>query len=104
MSVKGTRADVGPLWSIGVIRSGVTERRDAAKQGTEGAPDVWLELHPLATDGLLGISAGDELIVITWLHQARRDVLRVHPRKDPNNPMMGVVATCVTGRRSISTA
>ena len=47
------------LRPIGVIRSSVTSRRDAAKQGDEGAPDVWLEIHPWAAEGLLRLSAGD---------------------------------------------
>ena len=93
MSVKGAHAAAGSLWSIGVIRSALTERHGAPKQGAEGAPDAWLEVHPLAADGLLGISAGDELIVITWLHQGRRNVLQVHPRGNPTNPLTGVFAT-----------
>jgi tRNA-Thr(GGU) m(6)t(6)A37 methyltransferase TsaA len=44
-------------------------------------------------DGLDGIRAGDELIVLTWLDRARRDVLRVHPRGDPSRPEQGVFNT-----------
>jgi len=93
MSVKGAYAAAGSLWSIGVIRSTLTERHGAPKQGAEGAPDAWLDVHPLAAEGLLGISVGDELFVITWLHQGRRNVLQVHPRGNPTNPLTGVFAT-----------
>jgi len=93
MSVKGAQAAAGSLWSIGVIRSTLTERHGAPKQGAEGAPDAWLDVHPLAAEGLLGISVGDELFVITWLHQGRRNVLQVHPRGNPTNPLTGVFAT-----------
>ena len=62
-------------------------------QGREGAPDAWLEVHARFVDGLRGISAGDELIVITWLHQAQRDVLLVHPRGDESRPLAGVFTT-----------
>ena len=62
-------------------------------QGDEGAPEAWLELTPQAASGLLGIQAGDELIVLTWLHLAERGVLQVHPRGDPNRPLTGVFAT-----------
>ena len=93
MSVKGVHASAGSLWSIGVIRSSLTDRHEAPKQGSEGAPDAWLDVHPLAADGLLGINVGDELIVITWLHQGKRDVLQVHPRSNPNNPLTGVFNT-----------
>ena len=85
-----TRWEVRP---IGVIRSTLTSRRDAPKQGSEGAPDAWLEVYAWAEDGLMGISPGDELIVITWLHQGHRDTFQVHPRRDPRNPLMGVFAT-----------
>ena len=39
------------------------------------------------------MEVGHELIVITWLHEARRDVLKGHPRSDPNRPLTGVFYT-----------
>ena len=78
---------------IGVIRSELTQLEDAPMQGDEGAPDAWLELTPQVAPGLAGIKAGDELIVLTWLHLAQRDVLQVHPRGDLNRPLTGVFAT-----------
>ena len=36
---------------------------------------------------------GDEVFVLTWLHRATRDVLRVHPRDDRSNPERGVFST-----------
>jgi tRNA-Thr(GGU) m(6)t(6)A37 methyltransferase TsaA len=81
------------LRTIGVIRSELRSRRGAPKQGSEGAPDAWLEVVASAAEGLQGVDAGDEIIVITWLHEADRDVLRVHPRSDPRNPLTGVFAT-----------
>jgi tRNA-Thr(GGU) m(6)t(6)A37 methyltransferase TsaA len=81
------------LRRIGVIRSALKARRNAPKQGSEGAPDAWLEIDSSVAKGLQGLVAGDEVIVITWLHRAHRDVLRVHPRSDPRNPLTGVFAT-----------
>jgi tRNA-Thr(GGU) m(6)t(6)A37 methyltransferase TsaA len=81
------------LRPIGVIRSELRERRDAPKQGQEGAPNAWLEVHTWAADALDGIAIGDELIVISWFHQADREVLKVHPRSDPRNRLTGVFAT-----------
>jgi tRNA-Thr(GGU) m(6)t(6)A37 methyltransferase TsaA len=78
---------------IGVVRSELTELDDAPMQGDEGAPEAWLEIKPLAAPGLLGIQPGDELIVLTWLHLAERDVLHVHPRGDLSRPLTGVFAT-----------
>jgi tRNA-Thr(GGU) m(6)t(6)A37 methyltransferase TsaA len=78
---------------IGVIRSIIKKRSEAPKQGSEGAPDVWLEVSAFAADGLDGIAAGDDIIVMTWLHRARREVLKVHPRSDRSRPLTGVFAT-----------
>ena len=85
-----TRAQLRP---IGVIRSELKDRRRAPKQGSEGAPDAWLEVKSFATDALHGLAPGDEIILITWLHHARRYVLKVHPRSDPHRPLTGVFAT-----------
>ena len=40
-----------------------------------------------------GLSVGDEIIVVTWLHRANRDVMKVHPRSDPRRQLTGVFAT-----------
>ena len=81
------------LHPIGVIRSTIKMRAEAPKQGVEGAPDAWLEVHGSVADGLDGLARGDELVVLTWLHRANRDVLKVHPRSDPQRPLTGVFAT-----------
>ncbi|HEX6270988.1 MAG TPA: tRNA (N6-threonylcarbamoyladenosine(37)-N6)-methyltransferase TrmO [Anaerolineales bacterium] len=78
---------------IGFVRSVLTRLEEAPMQGDEGAPDAWLELSPQAAQGLMGIQTGDELIILTWLHLADREVLRVHPRGDPDRPLTGVFAT-----------
>lgn len=83
----------GRLRPVGVIRSALAARHDAPRQGSEGAPDAWLEVYPWAALGLDRLAAGDEIIVITWLHRGRRGILRVHPRSDPQRPLTGVFAT-----------
>lgn len=85
--------DAGRLRQVGVIRSTLKARKNAPRQGAEGAPDAWLEVFPWAKEGLHLLAAGDEVIVITWLHQGRRDVFKVIPRHDPRNPLTGVFAT-----------
>jgi len=85
--------DSYPLHAIGIVRSPLKDRNKAPNQGSEGAPDVWIELAPSVQDGLDRIEAGDELIVITWLHESRRDVLKTHPRGDTSVPLTGVFAT-----------
>jgi tRNA-Thr(GGU) m(6)t(6)A37 methyltransferase TsaA len=78
---------------IGVVRSELTKLEEAPMQGDEGAPEAWLELTPQAAPGLMGIQPGDELIILTWLHLAPRDVLQVHPRGDLKRPLTGVFTT-----------
>jgi tRNA-Thr(GGU) m(6)t(6)A37 methyltransferase TsaA len=78
---------------IGVIRSTIKKRSEAPKLADEGAPDAWLDVIPAARRGLLGIRPGDDLVLITWFHRARRDVLRVHPRGDRRRPLTGVFTT-----------
>lgn len=81
------------LHPIGYIRSSLKDRTQAPKQGYEGAPDAWIEINSDVAEGLDGVTIGDELIVITWFHESQRDVLKVHPRGDINNPLTGVFAT-----------
>ncbi len=81
------------LTPVGMVRSPLRDRADAPRQGDEGAPDAWIVLEPSVADALHGIAVGDRLIVVTWLHEARRDVLQVHPRDDEGRPLTGVFAT-----------
>jgi tRNA-Thr(GGU) m(6)t(6)A37 methyltransferase TsaA len=81
------------LVAIATVESPLTDRASAPKQGDEGAPDAWLVFDPAVADALDGIAAGDELLVLTWLDRAERDVLRVHPRDDPATPERGVFGT-----------
>ena len=78
---------------VGTVESSLTDRDAAPKQGDEGAPEAWLVFEPRLAAALDGIAAGDELLVLTWLDRARRDVLRVHPRGNPANPEQGVFNT-----------
>ena len=78
---------------VGYLRSTLQDADAAPKQGYEGAPDAWLEIEPAFARALSGLKAGDDIVVITWLHRARRDVLEVHPRGDPRNPLSGVFIT-----------
>jgi len=93
MRQKARRSGNAELRAIGVIRSVIKTRREAPKQGAEGAPDAWLEVSPRVAEGLDGIAAGDDIMVVTWLHRAQRDVLKVHPRSDPQRRLTGAFAT-----------
>jgi tRNA-Thr(GGU) m(6)t(6)A37 methyltransferase TsaA len=78
---------------IGRVESPLVDRASAPKQGDEGAPDAWLIIDERFREGLFGLEAGAEVIVLTWLDRAERDVLLVHPRGDLANPLQGVFNT-----------
>ena len=81
------------LRAVGIVRSSLNSLEVCPKQGSEGAPDAWLEIYPAFTDALDGIAVGSQILILTWLHKGRRDLLRVHPRGNPNEPIRGVFAT-----------
>ena len=81
------------LRPIGVVRSPLSERDSAPSQGSEGAPAAVIEVAQEYVEGLDGIEPGQEVILVTWLHTSRRDVLTLHPRWDPARPLTGVFAT-----------
>jgi len=81
------------IMPIGWVESPLTERSQAPRQGDEGAPDAWLVFEPRVADGLRDILPGAEIIVLTWLDRADRDVLVTQPRDDPARPPTGVFST-----------
>jgi tRNA-Thr(GGU) m(6)t(6)A37 methyltransferase TsaA len=78
---------------VAVVESSLKDRSEAPKQGCEGGPDAWVVFEPGVLEALDGIAPGDRVILLTWFHRGDRDVLQVHPRDDPANPMRGVFAT-----------
>ena len=83
---------------IGHVESPLTSTADAPRQGDEGAPDAYLILASDVRAGLDGVAVGDEIIVLTWLHEADRRVLTVHPRGDLTRPEQGVFSTRASSR------
>ena len=81
------------LRPIGNVESPLRDLALAPRQADEGGPAAWLVFEPDVVDGLLGLSPGDEVLLVTWLDRARRDVLRVHPRGDVARPHAGVFST-----------
>src|SRR5262249_61811162 len=78
---------------IGCVESALADLKQAPMQGDEGAPDAWLVFAPEVADGVRDLAPGDDLIVLTWLHRADRDVLITRPRGDAALPMTGVFST-----------
>jgi tRNA-Thr(GGU) m(6)t(6)A37 methyltransferase TsaA len=86
-------AETFAVRAIGRVESALTSLEAAPRQPDEGAPSAWLIFDDGVGDALGGVRAGDELIVLTWLDRARRDVLVVHPRGDVTRPPEGVFST-----------
>jgi len=78
---------------VGWVESPLTDRAQAPRQGDEGAPDAWLVFRPEVAEGLRDLAEGTEVLVLTWLDRAARDVLVTRPRDDPARPPAGVFST-----------
>ena len=81
------------LHPIGWVESPLVDRDRAPKQGDEGSPDAWLVFEQSVREGLGDLQVGTEVLVLTWLDRARRDVLVVHPRDNPATAERGVFST-----------
>ncbi|MBA3338770.1 MAG: tRNA (N6-threonylcarbamoyladenosine(37)-N6)-methyltransferase TrmO [Geodermatophilaceae bacterium] len=81
------------IWPIGWVESPLDNLDTAPKQGDEGSPEAWLVFDPGVVDGIGDLEVGTDIILLTWLDRASRDVLVVHPRGDPENPVRGVFST-----------
>jgi tRNA-Thr(GGU) m(6)t(6)A37 methyltransferase TsaA len=86
-------ADAYVVQPIGHVESPLTDLESAPKQGHEGAPLAWLVFDERVAEGLRDLRVDDEVVVLTWLDRASRDVLRVHPRGDRSRPERGVFST-----------
>jgi tRNA-Thr(GGU) m(6)t(6)A37 methyltransferase TsaA len=78
---------------IGYVESPLVDRAAAPRQGNEGSPEAWLVFDERVRDGIRDLQVNEDVLVLTWLDRARRDVLIVRPRSDPANPLTGVFST-----------
>lgn len=78
---------------IGWVESPLTDRAQAPRQGYQGAPPAWIVFEPEVGEGIRDLHAGTEVLVLTWLDRARRDVLVTRPGDDPQSPPLGVFST-----------
>ncbi|HET6958517.1 MAG TPA: tRNA (N6-threonylcarbamoyladenosine(37)-N6)-methyltransferase TrmO [Vicinamibacterales bacterium] len=78
---------------IGAVESPLVDRHTAPRQGDEGSPDAWMVFDETVAEGVRDLRVGSEVIVLTWLDRARRDVLAVHPRGETRNRLTGVFST-----------
>lgn len=90
MTLDGEAGSAPVLRVVGRVESPLVEVADAPNQGDQGAPDAWLVFDPEVREAMADLRVGDEILVITWLDQAPRDVLSTYPGSDPNGPIRGV--------------
>ena len=88
-----TSATTFKVRAIGRVESCLVDCESAPRQPDEGAPEACLVFEPDVLEGLQNLRPGSEVIVVTWLDRARRDVLSVHPRGDASRPKEGVFST-----------
>lgn len=81
------------LRPVGWVESPLTDRDAAPRQGDEGAPPARVVLRPELSEAAADLRVGEQVLVLTWLHQGRRDVLSVYPRDDTTRPRQGVFST-----------
>ncbi len=88
-----SRAEAYQVRPIGWVESTLVDPADAPNQGDQGAPDAWLVINPEVREGIRDLQVGSDILVLTWLHQARRDELATQPGDDPTGPERGVFST-----------
>jgi tRNA-Thr(GGU) m(6)t(6)A37 methyltransferase TsaA len=84
-----------PLRPVGVVHSALRDPAEAPRQGREAGIEAEIEVFPAFLPALQGIAERDRLLVVCWLHRARRDLLQVAARggEGPERPERGVFAT-----------
>jgi len=96
MTTPAIEPGAGPAFTVvpvGRVESPLTERGQGPLQGNEGSPDAWIVFEPAVAEAARNLEPGAEVIVLTWLDRAQRDVLRTHPRGDLSVPELGVFST-----------
>jgi len=78
---------------VGWVQSPLTDRAQAPRQGDEGAPDAWIAFEPAFADCARDLAAGTDVLLLTWLDRADREVHLTRPRDDPARPPAGVFST-----------
>lgn len=81
------------LQVVGVVHSSLKQRADCPLQGIEGAPDAIIIVEKRFWPAIENLKVGEEIIVLTWMHLAARDVLSCYPRNEVNSQPLGVFST-----------
>jgi L-fuculose-phosphate aldolase len=91
--VMATETRQPALKIIGVVHNDIRSLAEAPKGYDESDRTGYLEIFSEYREGLEGIEAGQTIMVLFWLHESSRDILKVHPRGKKENPKRGVFST-----------
>lgn len=78
---------------IGRVHSKLKKIEDCPLQEAEQAPPASLEIFAEFRKGIEDLTAGSEIVILTWLHQADRSVIRCVTRNQFDKPKIGVFST-----------
>ena len=78
---------------VGWLQTDLKTTKNAPKNFDESSIPGIIHIYREYHEGLEGIKPGDVIVVLFWLHQADRSVLKVHPRGDTSRPIRGVFST-----------
>jgi tRNA-Thr(GGU) m(6)t(6)A37 methyltransferase TsaA len=78
---------------VGRVESALVDRDAAPRQGDEGAPECTIVIEAAYAAAMRDVAPGADLLVLTWLDRADRDVQVVRPRGDADRPETGVFST-----------
>jgi tRNA-Thr(GGU) m(6)t(6)A37 methyltransferase TsaA len=78
---------------IGKIQSALKNIEDCPLQGAENAPEATIIISPEFIEGIKDLAAGQDVLLLTWLHLADRTVIKCYPRLNYASPFMGVFST-----------
>jgi len=78
---------------IGKIHSQLKSIEDCPLQENENAPEAEIEIFPEFREGIENIKAGSQVLLLTWLHEADRSIIKCVPRNDFEAPRVGVFST-----------
>ncbi|WP_028577091.1 tRNA (N6-threonylcarbamoyladenosine(37)-N6)-methyltransferase TrmO [Desulfomicrobium escambiense] len=78
---------------VGIVHSHLRTREECPKHGDTALLPVWIEIMPEFEPAATDLQIGDAVVVLTWMHQGDRSVLRCHPRGNRDLPMRGIFST-----------
>jgi len=78
---------------IGKIQSELKRIEECPLQENENAPEAVLQIFPEFREGIQDIKPGSEILLLTWLHMADRNVINCKPRNNQKSPLTGVFST-----------